>query len=80
MGRLTSQEYPRLIVAAITPPASAAYLNPAVQEQVIVSKDESRFLVIRTGWDADENMYGVIQDVEIKDGVVLIHCDNTEDD
>lgn len=77
---MTPQDFSRLILATITPPATGGYLNPAVQERVIESGDHSRFLVIRTGWDDGQDTYAVIQDVELRDGLVLIHRNNTEDD
>jgi hypothetical protein len=78
MGRITNTEdIRRIILDAITLP-NGAYPNRAIKHTVIESMDHNRFLVIRTGWDADGDNYAVIQDVEIKDNVVFIHQDNMQ--
>lgn len=80
MGRVTDIEQIRKIVLdAITFPAGG-YLTDAVTETVVQSNEQTRFLVIRTGWENGENAYGIIQDIELKDNTVLIHQDNTDYD
>ena len=80
MGRINDiQEIRQIILDAITFP-EGGYLNPDIRESIIQSSDQNRFLVIRTGWDKGENTYAVIQDIELREGFILIHRDNTEDD
>lgn len=72
------KEFPRIILAAITQP-NGGYAQRELSRSVIQSADNNRFLVIRVGWVQGENRYAVIQDIEIKDGVVFIHQDNQEE-
>ena len=81
MGRLTNiQEIRKIITDTISSPDGGGYLDKNLKETFIQSIDQNRFIVILAGWTGGKNVYAVIQDVEIKDGFILIHQDNTEDD
>lgn len=51
-----------------------------LKETVVQGADQNRFLVVRTGWAEGQNFYALLQDIELRDGRVLIHQDNQEDD
>ncbi len=68
------------VLAILTPAATARYPMPNVQEKLVQDTEQNRFLVVRTGWYQAVNYYSIIQDVEVRDGMVLIHQNNTEHD
>lgn len=81
MGRLTDiQEIRRLVLEAITPSPTGGYFTDAIKHILVQAGDQNRFLVMRTGWFQGENYYGVMQDVELTEGIVLIHRDGAEEE
>ena len=72
--------WPQAIRAVLTLPPTAAYPMPKLCEELVENAAHDRFLVVRTGWYGGKNFYAVIQDVELRDGRVWIHRNNTEHD
>ncbi|UYZ64619.1 element excision factor XisI family protein [Hymenobacter weizhouensis] len=68
------------IRSVLTLPPTAAYAVPELREVLLEDVTHNRFLVVRTGWFNGQNFYAVIQDVELRDGYVWIHRNNTEHD
>lgn len=78
MESLTSWQQAIRIVLALPP--TAAYPMPGLREELLEDTVHRRFLVVRSGWYEGQNFYAVIQDVEVRDGCVWIHRNNTEHD
>lgn len=74
----TLANYHKAVLAALTPSSTGGYLHKEVQEKLIVDEERGQYLVMRTGWHNGKNYYGVIQHVEIMNGQVWIHTNNTE--
>lgn len=68
------------ILQVLTPTSGARYPMAEVREMLVQDTSQNRFLVVRTGWHHGVNYYALIQDVEIQDGAVIIHQNNTEHD
>ncbi len=53
--------------------------QPGLKHHLVINSDEADFILLVTGWDRGEDYeYGVVYHVEIKDGKVWIHEDNTD--
>ena len=78
METLTTLQQAVLQVLAL--PATAAYPMPNVRETLIRDDEHGRFLVVRNGWHQGTDYYAVIQDVEVRDGQIIINQNNTEHD
>lgn len=68
------------ILQVLTPAVTARYPMPEVQEALVQNAAQTRFMVVRTGWHQGVNYYAVIQDVEVRENLVIIHQNNTEYD
>ena len=73
------QEIRRIILETIAKP-SGGYSIGNLKHTVIKSEDQNRFLVVRTGWYQGKNYYGIMQDIELQDGKVLIHKNGADEE
>ena len=79
MGRLTDiAEIRQAVLAALASPAGG-YAIGNLKHTLVQSDDHNRFMVVRTGWFRDKDYYGVMQDVELRDGQVIINRDSPEE-
>ena len=62
------QEYAKLI-----------QLGAGVRVYVLVSQDQSHFMLMHEGWQGDQRLYGAIVHAEIRDDKIWIHFDGTEE-
>ena len=59
--------------------ASVPYLGAAVRDRTLFDEKTDRYAVILEGWGRDEErIHAIIADLEIVNGKVWIHADNTD--
>ena len=53
-----------------------SYAIPGIKR--IVLKDKDHYLIIRTGWSNDQNLYSILVHIAIVDEKIWIYMNNTE--
>ena len=58
--------------------AAIPNLEPGIRDRLFFDETNYRYAVISEGWDGEERIHHIIVDIEICDGKVWIHADNTD--
>lgn len=77
MDKLTN--YRRIIEKVLTEYAAIPYHYADLKAELIISKDENRYLVITSGWEDDTRVHACIIHIDIIDHKIWIQSDSTED-
>ncbi len=73
------ETYRKIIFETLEEKASLKYANaPSLFRQFIVSRDRNTFILLALGWVGKRYRHSFVYHVEIKEGKVCIHADNTD--
>ncbi len=77
MDKLT--KYRKIIEKILTEYAAIPYHYGDLKAELIISKDENRYLVITSGWEDGARVHACIIHIDIIDGKIWIQSDSSED-
>jgi hypothetical protein len=71
--------YRQVIEKILTKYAAIPYHYGDLKAELIISKDENRYLVITSGWEDEARVHACIIHLDIIDDKIWIQSDSTED-
>lgn len=77
MDKLT--KYRKIITKVLTDYASIPYYYGELKADLIISKDENRYLIITSGWENKTRVHACIIHIDIIDDKIWIQSDSSED-
>jgi len=76
MDRIDS--YRQIIEKIFSEYMEIPYKYGEIRNEIIISQDSNRYLLLMTGWREDQRIYGCLTHIDIINGKLWIQHDNTE--
>jgi hypothetical protein len=70
--------YAQVIKDLLTRWAAIPNLEAGIRDRLLFDETHHRYAVITEGWNGRQRIHHIILDLEINDGKVWIHADNTD--
>lgn len=75
------KQYKKILKEVFTCQTADPFSNaPTLEQQLIINKEESQFIVMVIGWMEEEYKHFSLLHVQLKDGKVWLHQNNTDED
>ena len=75
------KQYKKILTEVFTYQSTLHFSNaPEVEQQLIINKDETQFLVMVIGWIEEEYKHFTLLHAQLKDDKVWLHQNNTDED
>lgn len=74
-----SADYRQIVEKLLREYADFLGQDEAIQQELVFDREHDRYLLVETGWQGHQRIYGPFIHIDIKDNKIWIQHDGTED-